>query len=154
MGVGSAMTIPMMKKVIGVGEEAHARDQHDLPMFFGDPRVIHFGEVGCTLTSSSKKDRCWINAVRGSLCLLRPAGSPQLWFVLTGILQRPGAPTICASVISRRVQNDRGGRWPYKYCYMPLALGVYPCSSRIRSLAEAGTGVLPSRISCLSTSAP
>lgn len=41
-----------------------------------------------------------------------------------------------------------------KSSYMPLTLGVYPCSSRMRPLAEAGTGVFPSRISCLSTSAP
>jgi hypothetical protein len=34
------------EEVVGVGEEAHAGDEHDLPMLFGESRVIHRGEVG------------------------------------------------------------------------------------------------------------
>ena len=33
------------EEIVGVGEEAHAGDEHDLPMLFGDARVVHLGEV-------------------------------------------------------------------------------------------------------------
>ena len=34
------------EKIIGVGKKSHARDKHDLPVFFGDLRIIHFGKIG------------------------------------------------------------------------------------------------------------
>jgi hypothetical protein len=33
------------EEVIGIGEETHAGDEHDLPMLGGDAGVVHFGEI-------------------------------------------------------------------------------------------------------------
>ena len=34
------------EEVVGVGEKAHAGDEHDLPVLFRDAGVVHFREVG------------------------------------------------------------------------------------------------------------
>jgi hypothetical protein len=33
------------EEIIGVRKESHAGDKHDLPVLFGDTRVVHFGTI-------------------------------------------------------------------------------------------------------------